>query len=226
MKITFYGHGCFGIEFGGKNLLFDPFITPNKLAEKIDIDKIQADYILLTHGHFDHVADAEAIAKRTGAKLISNYEIVSWFEAKGITSVHPLNIGGSANFDFGSLQYVNAVHSSSLPDGSYGGCAGGFVLSNAEGTIYFAGDTALNLDMKLIGERHQIDLAFLPIGDNYTMGVDDAVRCCDFIRCKKVIGMHIDTFPYIKINHKEAKLKFRDAGIDFRIMDIGQAIEL
>lgn len=226
MKLTFYGHACFGIELAGKHLLIDPFISPNELAKNIDINHIPADYILLTHGHLDHVADAEVIAKRTGAMLISNYEVVSWFQAKGIESVHHMNIGGSSEFEFGSLQYVQAIHSSSMPDGSYGGSAGGFVISSPEATVYFAGDTALHFDMKLIGERHQLDLAILPIGDNFTMGVDDAVRCCDFIRCKNVVGMHFDTFPHIKINHEEAKTKFLDAGIEFSIMEIGQAKEL
>jgi L-ascorbate metabolism protein UlaG (beta-lactamase superfamily) len=226
MKLTFYGHACFGLEISGKNILIDPFITPNELAKNIDINQIPADYILLTHGHADHVADAEAIAKRTGAKLISNYEVVSWFQSKGIESVHHMNIGASAEFEFGSLQYVQAIHSSAMPDGSYGGSAGGFVITSPEACVYFAGDTALHHDMKLIGERHQLDLAILPIGDNFTMGVDDAVRCCDFIRCKKVVGMHFDTFPYIKINHEETKTKFLDAGIEFSIMEIGQAKEL
>ena len=138
MKFTYYGHSCFSIKLSGKNLLFDPFITPNEMAKGIDIDSIQADYILLSHGHFDHIADAEAIAKRTGAIIISNYEIVTWYGEKGIKG-HPLNHGGKWNFDFGTVRYVNAVHSSVLPDGTYGGNPGGFVINGEDGCFYFAG---------------------------------------------------------------------------------------
>ncbi|MFT6727655.1 MAG: L-ascorbate metabolism protein UlaG (beta-lactamase superfamily), partial [Flavobacteriales bacterium] len=185
MKIQFYGHSCFGIQVGDKHLLIDPFITGNPLASNVDVDTIPADYILITHGHVDHVLDAEIIAKRTGAMIISNFEIVSWYEGKGITNVHPLNHGGQKSFEFGSVKYVNAIHSSVLPDGTYGGNPGGFVIRGKEKTIYLAGDTALTLDMKLLGDYESIDLAILPIGDNFTMGVADAIICADFIDCKR-----------------------------------------
>jgi L-ascorbate metabolism protein UlaG (beta-lactamase superfamily) len=226
MKVTYFGHACFLVEVNGSNLLFDPFITPNEKAAKIDITTIKADYILVSHGHVDHVADVEAIAKNTEAKLISNYEIVSWFGAKGVTNGHPMNHGGSWTFDFGKVKYVNAVHSSTLPDGSGGGNPGGFVIETKEGSFYFAGDTALTYDMKLIGEMHNIDFAILPIGDNFTMGVDDAAVASRFINCKNIIGMHYDTFGYIEIDHDEAKRKFKEKGAELTLLKIGEKIEI
>ena len=175
IKITFYGHGCFKADIDGTHLLFDPFITPNEKASHIDISTIPADYILISHGHEDHVADVKRFADRTGAKLISNFEIISWFDKSfGISNGHPMNQGGSWNFDFGKVKYVNAVHSSTLPDGSSGGNPGGFIIESKHGNFYYAGDTALHMDMQLIGQHHSIDFALLPIGDNFTMGYEDA----------------------------------------------------
>src|SRR5690554_1332217 len=150
MELTFYGHACFSVKTQDKIILFDPFISPNPKAAHIDVATLAADYILLSHGHEDHVADAENIAKRTGAKLVSNFEIVSWYEKKGIENVHPMNHGGKWKFDFGTVKYTNAVHSSMLPDGSYGGNPGGFIV-NTDKSFYYSGDTALTMDMKLIG---------------------------------------------------------------------------
>ncbi|MGD1845597.1 MAG: metal-dependent hydrolase [Salibacteraceae bacterium] len=226
MKVSYYGHSCFGIEIAGKHLLFDPFVTYNELAAGVDVDSIPADYILLTHGHQDHTADALSIAQRTGATIVSNYEIVTWFQNKGIENGHPMNHGGRWKFDFGTVKLVNAIHSSSMPDGSYGGNPGGFVIESAEGNFYNAGDTALTLDMKLIGETHALDFALLPIGDNFTMGIDDAVTASQFIQCKRIIGMHYDTFGYIKIEHEEARAKFAAANCDLSLMPIGQTIEI
>jgi L-ascorbate metabolism protein UlaG (beta-lactamase superfamily) len=222
MKVCFYGHACFGVEVSGKSLLFDPFISGNELAKDVDINSIPADYILLSHGHEDHVADAQAIAERTGATIVSGYECVNWFGAKGIKNIHPMNHGGSWNFDFGKVKYVNAIHSNSMPDGSYGGHPGGFVIDTSEGNFYFAGDTALTYDMKLIGESHKLNFAMLPIGDNFTMGVDDAVIAADFINCQKIIGMHFDTFGFIVVDHEAAKRKFADAGKELVLMKIGE----
>jgi L-ascorbate metabolism protein UlaG (beta-lactamase superfamily) len=226
MKLSYYGHSTFLLEIKGLNLLFDPFITPNELAKDIDVNSIPADYILVSHGHEDHVADAVSIAKRTGATVVSNFEIVSWFEVQGVEKGHPMNHGGSWSFDFGSVKYVNAVHSSVLPDGTYGGNPGGFIISADEGNVYYAGDTALTYDMKLIGDTANISHAILPIGNNFTMGVDDAVRAAEFVGCKEIIGMHYDTFGYIEIDKEEAKGKFSTAGKTLTLLNIGETIDL
>lgn len=225
MKITFYGHSCFGIEVSGKHILIDPYITGNPKAAHIDINTIKANYILLTHAHNDHILDVEAIAKRTDAVIVSNYEIAMHFSSKGF-KYHPMNNGGSWNFNFGNVKYVNAVHSSSFPDGSYGGQAGGFVIEGEHKNIYIAGDTALTMDMKLIPMRTKLDLAILPIGNNFTMDVDDAIIASDFVDCDKVLGCHFDTFGFIEINHDEAKKKFFDAGKDLMLLEIGESIDL
>jgi L-ascorbate metabolism protein UlaG (beta-lactamase superfamily) len=226
MELTFYGHSSFLITVAGKKILFDPFITPNELAKDIDINAIEADYILVSHGHQDHVADVKAIAQNTGATVVSNFEVISWLEQQGVENVHPMNHGGSKAFDFGKVKYVNAVHSSTMPDGSPGGNPGGFVVSSEEKTFYYAGDTALTYDMKLIGEAFDIDFAFLPIGDNFTMGIHDAVKAADFVGTTKVIAMHYDTFPYIEISKEEAKKVAEQAGIELRMLNIGEKITL
>ena len=226
MKITYYGHSCFTLEVAGKTILFDPFISPNELAKGIDINSIKADFILISHGHEDHIADAVAIALNTGAVVISNWEIIAWLGKHGVKNVHPMNIGGHWFFDFGKVKCVNAVHSSSLPDGSYGGNPMGFLLETIDGNVYYAGDTALSMDMKLIGDYKQIDIAFLPIGNNFTMGIDNAIIAADFIKCDKIIGMHYDTFGYIKIDQSEAIEKFSATGKELVLMPIGNTIEL
>jgi L-ascorbate metabolism protein UlaG (beta-lactamase superfamily) len=226
MKLTYFGHAAFLLETGGKKLLIDPFISPNQKAASVRVDSIEADYILLSHGHQDHVADAEAIAERTGAKIISNFEIVSWYEAKGFAG-HPMNHGGKWKFDFGTVRYVNAVHSSVLPDGTYGGNPGGFVIWNDEGCIYYAGDTALTMDMKLIPMTcPTLDLAILPIGDNFTMDDRAAAMAMDFINCEKAIGCHYDTFGYIEIDHDEARKVFADEGKELILLPIGGTYQL
>jgi L-ascorbate metabolism protein UlaG (beta-lactamase superfamily) len=224
MNITYYGHSCFGVEIAGKHLLFDPFITPNELAKHIDANTVKADYILITHGHEDHVADAVSIAKRTGATVICNWEIHVWLQKQGVTNTHPMNIGGKKGFDFGSVKCVNAVHSSGLPDGSYGGNPMGFVIESSEKNFYYAGDTALTYDMKLIGNYRSIDFAFLPIGDNFTMGIDNAIIATEFINCGDIIGMHYDTFGYIKIDQEDAKYKFMRAGRSLTLLEIGETL--
>jgi L-ascorbate metabolism protein UlaG (beta-lactamase superfamily) len=222
MEFTFYGHACFSVVVNNKTLLFDPFISPNENAKHIDVNAIQADYILVSHGHEDHIADVENIAKRTGAKIISNFEIVSWFQNKGLENGHPMNFGGSWNFDFGKVKYVKADHSSVMPDGAYGGNPGGFIVSSDRGNFYYAGDTALHLDMKLTGEYHKLDFAVLPIGDNFTMGIEDAIIASDFINCKKIVGVHYDTFGYIEIDKTEAVRKFAEKGKELILVEIGQ----
>lgn len=226
MKITYYGHACFGVEMNGKNLLFDPFISGNALAKNIDIEKIPADYILISHGHGDHVAEVEAIGKRTGAKVISNFEIVSWFEQKGLSG-HPMNHGGKWSFDFGTVKYVNAIHSSVLPDGTYGGNPGGFVIWDKNHCFYFAGDTALTMDMKLIPMLcPKLDFAILPIGDNFTMDYNEASHAAAFIECKKIVGCHYDTFGYITIDHDAAKKAFEDTGKELILLPVGESMGL
>lgn len=227
MKITYAGHSCFLVETKGKKLLFDPFISPNELTKgKISADVVEADYILLTHGHQDHVADAEVIAKRTGAKIISNFEIVSWYGEKGIEG-HPMNHGGQWQFDFGTVKYVSAIHSSVLPDGTYGGNPGGFVIWNDEGCFYFAGDTALTMDMKLIPMTcPKLDFAILPIGDNFTMGTKEAILASDFVETDKVLGCHYDTFGYIKIDHDAVKKSFEDRGKELILLPIGTSTSI
>lgn len=225
MKITFYGHACIGIEVSGKNILVDPFISGNPLASHIDINTLKADYILVTHAHQDHVLDVEAIAKRTGAVVVSNYEIASHFGNKGL-NYHPMNHGGSWTFDFGTVKYVIAHHTSSFADGTYGGNPGGFVIEGEHKNIYIAGDTALTMDMKLIPMRTKLDLAVLPIGSNFTMDVNDAIVASDFLECDKILGYHYDTFGFIKINHEEAIKKFFDKGKDLMLLEIGSSIEL
>lgn len=225
MKITYYGHSCFGVEINGKHLVFDPFITPNELASGIRLSDVKADYILVSHGHEDHVADLVALAKQTGAKVICSWEIFVWLGKQGISNVHPMNTGGKVKLDFGNVKCVVAQHSSSLPDGTYAGNPMGFVVESSEGSFYYAGDTALTYDMKLIGEYRKINFAFLPIGDNFTMGVDNAIIACDFIKCGDIIGMHYDTFGFIKIDQKEAIEKFEKAGYRLNLLTIGQTIE-
>jgi L-ascorbate metabolism protein UlaG (beta-lactamase superfamily) len=224
MNITYYGHSCFGVEIKGKHIVFDPFITPNELAKNIDVNTVKADYILISHGHQDHIADAVVLAKRTGAKVICAYEIYVWLSKQGVENIHPMNIGGKVKLDFGNVKCVNAVHSSCLPDGSYGGNPMGFVVECAEGNFYYAGDTALTYDMKLIGDYRTINFAFLPIGDNFTMGPENAIIACDFINCSDIIGMHYDTFGFIKIDQNEAKNKFDRAGKNLTLMKIGETI--
>jgi len=227
MNLTYYGHACFGVNVGGKNLLFDPFIRYNELAKNIDINTVPADYILISHGHEDHVADAIEIAGRTGATIVSNYEVVSWFQAKGVKKGHPMNHGGKWKFDFGTVKYVSAIHSSVLPDGAYGGNPGGFVVETGEGNFYYSGDTALNMDMQLIPMTcGKLNVALLPIGDNFTMGIDDAIIASDFVKCDKIIGVHYDTFGYIKIDHESAIKRFKDKGKELLLLNIGQTIAL
>ena len=226
MKITYLGHACIQVELNGKTILFDPFISPNEKASHIDVDSLRPDYILISHGHEDHVADVERIAKNSGAKIVSNFEIVSWIGNKGLENGHPMNHGGSWEFDFGKVKYVNAVHSSTLPDGANGGLPGGFVITSSEGNFYYAGDTALTMDMKLIPEFCKLDVAILPIGDNFTMGIDEAVMASSFVQCDNVLGMHFDTFGYIEINHENAKKAFSNAGKTLHLLEIGSSINV
>lgn len=226
MKLKYFGHSCFLVEVNGKKLLFDPFISFNELAKNIELDSIEADYILVSHGHADHIADCISIAKRTNALVISCYEIHEWLNANGIFNTHPMNTGGKKSFDFGSVKCVVAQHSSQLPDGKYGGNPMGFIIESAEGNFYYSGDTALTLDMKLIPMWTNLQFAVLPIGDNFTMGVDDAILASDFIECNKVVGVHYDTFGYIVIDKQEAKQQFSSKNKQLILPNIDEVIEL
>ncbi|MEG0916810.1 MAG: metal-dependent hydrolase [Myroides sp.] len=225
MKITYYGHASLGIEVNGTNIIVDPFISANELAKHIDVNSLKADYILITHAHGDHILDVETIAKNTDAIIVSNAEISGYYEAKGFKT-HPMNHGGSWQFNFGKVKYVNAIHSSSFPDGTYGGQPGGFVIEADNKNVYIAGDTALTYDMKLISMRNPLDLAILPIGDNFTMDVDDAAIAAEFLEVTTVLGYHYDTFGYIKIDHEVAKQKFANKHKELILLPVGDSIEI
>jgi len=189
MEITFFGHSTFLLKINNTSILFDPYISGNPLSKSIDINSIKADYVLISHGHRDHMLDAYDIAKNNDATIVSNFEIVGWYGKQGYEKGQPLNHGGSWKFDFGEVKYVNAVHTSSMPDGSYG--------------------------------------AFLPIGDCFTMGVEDAVIASKMIKCDKIIAMHYDTFPLIEVKNKEAAKKaFSDEGKELVFMEIGGTISI
>lgn len=226
MRFSYFGHSCFSIEVNGKKLLFDPFITPNELAKEIDVEAIEADYILISHGHADHIADAVRIATRTGAIVISNWEICDWLEKKGLTNLHPMNTGGGKTFDFGKVKCVNAIHSSSLPDGTYGGNPMGFVISSTEGNFYYAGDTALTMDMQLIPRFAVLNFSILPIGDNFTMDVKDAISAAYMMQSKMVIGVHYDTFGFIRIDKEKAIQDFSKSGLMLHLPAIGSTINI
>lgn len=226
MKYTYYGHSCFLVETNGKKLLFDPFISGNELAKNINIANIEADYILVSHGHVDHIADCVAIAQSTGAKVVCSWEIYEWLGKKGVTNAHPMNTGGQWHFEGFSVRCVVAQHSSGLPDGSYGGNPMGFIISNKEGSFYYSGDTALTLDMQLIPRWAKLNFAVLPIGDNFTMGYEDAVEAARMTGCNTIIGVHYDTFGFIKIDHAKATDAFKKAGCTLHLVEIGKSISL
>jgi L-ascorbate metabolism protein UlaG (beta-lactamase superfamily) len=226
MKLTYFGHSCFAVETGGKKILFDPFITPNPLAKDIDVNRIEADYIFISHGHIDHVTDLISIAKRTNALCVAPAEISYWLERENMQKVHGMNHGGAIKFDFGTARGVNAIHSSSLPDGSYAGNPMGFVFTTNDKNFYYSGDTALTLDMQLIPNWAKLDFAVMPIGSNFTMDVADAIRAADFAQCNKVVGVHYNTFPPIKIDTAQAVKDFQASNKTLLLPKIGDTIEL
>ncbi|WP_013628808.1 metal-dependent hydrolase [Rubinisphaera brasiliensis] len=195
-KIEFLGHSVFQIHTAGKTLLFDPFFTGNPVAS-VAADAVNPDVILLTHGHGDHVGDVVEIAKRTGALVISNFEIEAWLQKQGVENTHSMHIGGAHEFDFGKVKLTQAFHGSMLPDGSNGGNPAGIVVRLEDGVIYHAGDTGLFSDMQLIAEE-SLDVAILPIGDNYTMGPEDSIRATQFLSVPNVIPCHFNTWPLIE----------------------------
>jgi len=195
-SITWYGHAALGLHTGNYQILVDPFFTGNPAAST-SADQINADFILVSHGHSDHVGDAIDIAQRTGAPIIGNFEVANWFDAQGVKKTHPQHLGGGFQHPFGYLKLTLALHGSAMPDGSYGGNPAGFLLTtNAGQKIYMACDTGLFGDMALIGEEG-IDLAVIPIGDNFTMGPDDALRAVKLLQPKHVLPIHYNTWELI-----------------------------
>lgn len=226
MKFTYYGHACFAVEAGGKTLLFDPFISSNPLATKIDVSEVAADFIFVSHGHGDHLEDVVEIAKRTDSKVIAPYEVGTWLEGKGVRNVQAMNHGGAAKLEFGRVKLTSAIHSSSMPDGTYGGNPCGFIVESRDGNFYYSGDTALTLDMKLVGETTKLSFAVFPIGDFFTMGIDDAIRAAEFVGVSGFLGVHYDTFPPIEIDHAAATNAARAAGKELVLPAIGETIEI
>ncbi len=229
MRIDFLGHSTFLVEIDSTKILFDPFISSNPLAKHIDIDNIKADYILISHGHLDHLEDLEKIYNNQDkCMLISNYEITTYYRNKGLSKVHPIMPGGKWKFHFGTVYGVEESHSSSMPDGTYGGVPMGFVIETGKDkgkTFYFAGDTGLHQNMKLIADFHNIDFAMLPIGGNFTMDAEQAMIAADFINTDNVIAMHYDTNDFIKINRNIALEVAKNKEKKLIFMDIGESLE-
>lgn len=224
-NITWLGHSGFVIDTGSHKLLIDPFLSGNPLAP-CSADDLAADVILISHGHGDHVGDAVSIARRTGAVVVSNFEISLWMEQQGVAHTHGMSVGGRHQFDFGTVKLTIAHHGSMLPDGANGGSPCGILLKLADGTIYHAGDTGLFADMALIGEE-EIDVAILPIGDNYTMGPEDSLRAIRFLKPKQVIPCHYNTWPPIEQDADVwAEAVEAQAIAEPLLLDPGETVEL
>ena len=222
MKAIYYGHSSVEIQLEGATVLFDPYISPNPQAADIDINTLKPDYILLSHAHDDHVADVAAIQKNSKAKVMAVVETAMWANRQDIpeSDIIPFNFGGTVQTDFGSVKMVYALHTNGTPDGQYGGVPVGYVIESGGKKIYYAGDTALTMEMKLL-EHLGLDWAFLPIGGYFTMDVDDAITASQFINCKHIVGVHYNTFPPIAIDKELAKRKFEDAGLKLHLPEIG-----
>jgi L-ascorbate metabolism protein UlaG (beta-lactamase superfamily) len=223
LKITYHGHSAVELSSGSNNIIIDPFITHNPHA-KIKVADVKVTHIVLTHAHDDHFGDTMEISKNNSAQVIAVHELAEYLGAKSINA-HGLGIGGRANFPFGWIKTTIAHHSSSY-GGQYMGDPAGMLINIDGKTIYHAGDTGLFLDMKLIGEMNSIDLAFLPIGDNYTMGVDDAVKAAEFLNCGTVVPIHYNTWPPIEADTNEFKRKIESIGKKCIVMDSGSSIEI
>jgi len=225
MKLKYFSHSAFQITTNdGKVILIDPYLDDNPTSP-VKSDEVSADFIILTHAHGDHIGDTFKIAERTNALIISVNELADYVASKGFKA-HNMHIGGAHNFEFGRVKFTIAHHGSITPDGHYGGEPAGVVLSIDGKNIYHTGDTGLFLDMKLIGELNPIDYMLVPIGDNFTMGIDDAVKAVEFVNPKVTIPMHYDTFPVIKADPDEFKKKVEALGKKSIVMKYGQEIEL
>jgi len=218
------------IQAKGLRILVDPFIRPNAAATAIDVDSLNPTHILLTHGHEDHVADAEAIAQASGALLIAPYETAMWFSAKGVDPIRAINPGAVFSLEgmegAVDIRTVGAVHSSTLPDGSPGGVACGYLLSDGVHSVYHAGDTALSVEFDLIGRMWAPDVALLPIGGTFTMGYADVPAAMEMLNCREVVGMHYDTFPPIEIDREEAVRTVVDAGGQLHLLNVGDTLDI
>ncbi|MBP2000901.1 L-ascorbate metabolism protein UlaG (beta-lactamase superfamily) [Paenibacillus shirakamiensis] len=227
MKLTFLGHSATYLEMGDTRIIIDPYLTGNPAAAT-NGEHLDVDYIFLTHGHGDHVGDAEQIARRTGATIVAIVELANYYEAKGIKTIG-MNLGGSYTFTFGTLKFTPALHSSSLNiDGNnlYLGVAAGIVLKLEHFTLYHAGDTALFSDLKLVGMHTPIDLALIPIGDHFTMGPEDALIAAEWIGAKHVIPIHYNTFPVIEQDGKDYVEKLAPLGIQGHALAPGDVLDL
>jgi L-ascorbate metabolism protein UlaG (beta-lactamase superfamily) len=224
LKLTYHGHSCFELEADGKRIIVDPFITGNSHA-KIKPEEVKVDAVLVSHGHGDHVGDAVQIAKANGCVVVSNFEIANWVGAQGV-EVHGMHIGGSFVFPFGRVKLTPAIHGSSLPDGSYGGMPAGILIWMGGKCVYYAGDTGIHSEMALYGRLNPIDLALLPIGDNFTMGIDDAVEAAVMCAAKEAVPIHYETFPVIPADPHEFVKKCQARGVNARVVGFGETVEV
>ncbi len=225
MKLRYFSHSAFQITTDdGKVILIDPFLDGNPTSP-VKSDDVTADFIVLTHGHGDHIGDSFKIAKRSDPLFICVNELADYVASKGFKA-HNMHIGGAYNFEFGRVKFTIAHHGSISPEGNYTGEPSGVVLTIDEKTVYHAGDTGLFLDMKLIGELNNIDYMLVPIGDNFTMGIDDAVKAVEFVNPGVAIPMHYNTFPVIEADPNEFKSKVEAIGKKCIVMDYGQEIDL
>jgi L-ascorbate metabolism protein UlaG (beta-lactamase superfamily) len=225
IKVTWYGHATLGMRVEKYNILVDPYFTENPAASTT-AQKVDADYILITHGHSDHIGDAVSIAKRTGAMVISNFEVTTWMEKHGVERTHGQHIGGGHEHPFGYLKLTPALHGSGLPDGTYGGNPAGFLLTTKDGKkIYIAGDTGLFGDMQLIGQEG-IELAVVPIGDNFTMGPDDAYRAVEMIKPKHVIPIHYNTWDLIAQDAEKWAKRVQKLGVIVHVLKPGESLTI